>query len=79
MDEIAKRCADLVAVGFIASDGRGREGHIGLPNHTGKVQFRNALIRSLPSYYSQGTRGPSRTTASAGADDAGQSCGRGDA
>ena len=28
---------------------RGREGHIGLQNHTGKFQFRNVLIRSLPS------------------------------
>jgi len=31
-----------------ANDGRGRQGHIGLQCHTGNVQFRNVMIRSLP-------------------------------
>ena len=31
-----------------ANDGRRREGHIGLQCHTGNVQFRNVMIRSLP-------------------------------
>jgi hypothetical protein len=32
-----------------ATDGsRPAAGHIGLQNHTGKVQFRNVMIRSLP-------------------------------
>ena len=32
-----------------ATDPRGREGHIGLQCHTGNVQFRNVLIRTLPN------------------------------
>jgi choline dehydrogenase-like flavoprotein len=32
-----------------AGDGRRHEGHIGLQCHTGNVQFRNVMIRSLPS------------------------------
>ena len=32
-----------------ATDPRPREGHIGLQCHTGNVQFRNVLIRSLPN------------------------------
>jgi hypothetical protein len=31
-----------------ANDGRRRRGHIGLQCHTGNVQFRNVMIRSLP-------------------------------
>jgi 3-keto-disaccharide hydrolase len=31
-----------------ANDPRLREGHIGLQCHTGNVQFRNVLIRTLP-------------------------------
>ncbi|TYL96367.1 DUF1080 domain-containing protein [Bradyrhizobium rifense] len=31
-----------------ANDGGRREGHIGLQCHTGNVQFRNVMIRSLP-------------------------------
>lgn len=30
-----------------ANDPRQREGHIGLQSHTGNVQFRNVLIRTL--------------------------------
>src|SRR5437867_219315 len=33
---------------ILATDTRGREGHIGLQCHTGNVQFRNVLIRTLP-------------------------------
>ncbi len=32
-----------------ANDSRPREGHIGLQCHTGNVQFRNVLIKSLPN------------------------------
>jgi 3-keto-disaccharide hydrolase len=32
-----------------ADDPRQREGHIGLQCHTGNVQFRNVLIRTLPN------------------------------
>jgi hypothetical protein len=31
-----------------SSDGRAAAGHIGLQCHTGNVQFRNVMIRSLP-------------------------------
>ena len=37
-----------VVTDFTVDGSRPPAGHIGLQNHTGKVQFRNILIRSLP-------------------------------
>src|SRR5262249_17895589 len=38
----------ILVTNYTADSSRPPEGHIGLQNHTGKVQFRNIMIRSLP-------------------------------
>jgi hypothetical protein len=37
-----------VVTNYVADGARPAQGHIGLQNHTGQIQFRNIQIRSLP-------------------------------
>jgi choline dehydrogenase-like flavoprotein len=47
-DRIKVTLNGLLVTDYTADGSRPRAGHIGLQNHTGRVQFRNIQIRSLP-------------------------------